>query len=233
MKPRIGLLAEIKEEGYTGAKNSYSAAIEAAGGIPFILPYSEREETLVDYAASMDGFVFTGGADIDPKYFGEEIKETCGKIFPLRDTFESRMFEKITETKKPILGICRGMQVINVFLGGTLFQDIDTEYETNLAHRQPLPNTEPWHDILVLPDTKLFALVGKARMVGNSFHHQAIKTLANGLTCTAKAEDGIIEAYTADNYPYLAAYQWHPERLCAFDMDNHGLFTNFIEACKK
>ena len=233
MKPRIGLLAEIKEEGYTGVKNSYSAAIEAAGGIPFILPYSEREETLADYAASVDGFVFTGGADIDPEYFGEEIKETCGKIFPLRDSFESRMFEKITETKKPILGICRGMQVINVFLGGTLFQDIDTEYETNLTHRQPLPSTEPWHDILVLPDTKLFALVGKARMVGNSFHHQAIKTLANGLTCTAKAEDGVIEAYTADNYPYLAAYQWHPERLCTFDMDNHGLFANFIEACKK
>jgi putative glutamine amidotransferase len=233
MKPRIGLLAEVKEEGYTGAKNSYSAAIEAAGGIPFILPYSENEETLADYTASMDGFVFTGGADVDPKYYGEEIREACGKIFPLRDAFEARMFEKITSTKKPILAICRGMQVINVFLGGTLYQDIDTEYETSLAHRQPLPNTEPWHDILVFEKSKLAALVGKSRMVGNSFHHQAIKVLAKGLTCTAKAEDGIIEAYTGDDYPYLAAYQWHPERLYLSDADNFSLFIEFIDACKK
>ena len=233
MKPRIGLLAEINEEGYTGAKNSYSTAIEAAGGIPFILPYTENEETLADYAAAMDGFVFTGGADIDPKYYGEEIKEACGKIFPMRDTFEARMFEKIKDTKKPILAICRGMQVINVFLGGTLYQDINTEYETNLAHRQTAPRTEPWHDILVSEETKLSALIGKSRMIGNSFHHQAVKSLAKGLTCTAKAEDGIIEAYTADNYPYLAAYQWHPERLSGFDKDNHTLFTDFIEACKK
>jgi putative glutamine amidotransferase len=234
MKPRIGLLAEVKEEGYTGAKNSYSAAIEAAGGIPFILPYSENEETLADYTASMDGFVFTGGADVDPKYYGEEIREACGKIFPLRDAFEARMFEKITSTKKPILAICRGMQVINVFLGGTLYQDIDTEYETSLAHRQTAPNTEPWHNILVLKENKLSALIGgKSQMTGNSFHHQAVKALAKGLTCTAKAEDGIIEAYTSDDYPYLAAYQWHPERLSGFDQDNHSLFKDFIAACKK
>ena len=233
MKPRIGLLAEINEEGYTGAKNSYSTAIEAAGGIPFILPYTENEETLADYAAAMDGFVFTGGADIDPKYYGEEIKEACGKIFPMRDMFEARMFEKITSTKKPILAICRGMQVINVFLGGTLYQDINTEYETNLAHRQTAPRTEPWHDILVSEETKLSALIGKSRMIGNSFHHQAVKSLAKGLTCTAKAEDGIIEAYVSEDYPYLAAYQWHPERLCGFDKDNYTLFTDFIAACKK
>ena len=233
MKPRIGLLAEIKEEGYTGAKKPYSAAIEAAGGIPFILPYSESEEALEDYAAAMDGFVFTGGADIEPKYYGEEIKETCGKIFPMRDTFEARMFEKITKTKKPILAICRGMQVINVFLGGTLYQDIETEYETDLTHRQTAPVTAPWHDIKILPNTYLFARIGKETMMGNSFHHQAIKTLAKNLTSTAKAKDGIIEAYSHDTYPYLRAYQWHPERLSGFDQDNHTLFTDFIAACKK
>jgi putative glutamine amidotransferase len=162
------------------------------------------------------------------------IREACGKIFPLRDAFEARMFEKITSTKKPILAICRGMQVINVFLGGTLYQDIDTEYETSLAHRQTAPNTEPWHNILVLKENKLSTLIGgKSQMTGNSFHHQAVKALAKGLTCTAKAEDGIIEAYTSDDYPYLAAYQWHPERLSGFDQDNHTLFTDFIAACKK
>ncbi len=233
MKPKIGLLAEIKEDGYTGAKNSYVVAIEATGGIPFILPYSENEETLADYTASLDGFVFTGGADIDPKYYGEDPKETCGKTYPLRDTFEAHMFKKVTEAKKPILAICRGMQVINVFFGGTLHQDIAKEYKTDLVHQQTAPNTEPWHDIEILPKTKLSTLIGKARMMGNSFHHQAIKVLAKGLTIAATAEDGIIEAYTADDYPYLAAYQWHPERLCGFDADNLRLFTDFIEACKK
>jgi putative glutamine amidotransferase len=181
----------------------------------------------------MDGFVFTGGADIDPKYFGEEKKPSCGQIFPLRDEFEMRMFERVLKTKKPILGICRGMQVINVFLGGTLYQDIDTEYETSLAHRQTAPNTAPWHDVEILPSTRLFARIGKRQMAANSFHHQAIKTLAKNLTITAKAQDGIIEAYSHDTYPYLRAYQWHPERLYLSDADNLSLFTEFIEACKK
>lgn len=233
MKPKIGLLAEVQEEGYTGMKNSYATAIEAAGGIPFLLPYSKNEQTLTDYAQTMDGFVFTGGADIDPKYFGEEKKPSCGQIFPLRDEFEMRMFERVLKTKKPILGICRGMQVINVFLGGTLYQDIETEYETDLPHRQTAPVTAPWHNIKILPNTYLFARIGKETMMGNSFHHQAIKTLAKNLTITAKAQDGIIEAYAHDTYPYLRAYQWHPERLLHFDADNLSLFTEFIEACKK
>lgn len=233
MKPKIGLLAEVQEEGYTGMKNSYATAIEAAGGIPFLLPYSKNEQTLTDYAQTMDGFVFTGGADIDPKYFGEEKKPSCGQIFPLRDEFEMRMFERVLKTKKPILGICRGMQVINVFLGGTLYQDIETEYETDLTHRQTAPVTAPWHDILITEETKLSALIGKSRMAGNSFHHQAVKALAKGLTCTATAKDGIIEAYSHDTYPYLRAYQWHPERLYLSDADNLSLFTEFIEACKK
>lgn len=233
MKPLISLLAEVDDEKKNGMKHSYSVAIEQAGGIALQLPYSENEEALEDYVARLDGFVFTGGADIDPKHYGEATKPTCGTIFSLRDAFELQMFEKILSAKKPILGICRGVQLINVSLGGTLYQDIPTEYETALVHRQTTPATAPSHDILIRENTPLAALLGKTRITGNSFHHQAIKTLGKSLSVTATAEDGTIEAVTYEGDSYLRGYQWHPERLCVFDSDNLRLFEEFIEVCKK
>lgn len=233
MKPLIGLLAEVDDEKKNGMARSYSAAIEMAGGIPLQLPYSENEEIQEDYASRLDGFVFTGGADIDPKHFGEEKREACGRVYQFRDAFELQMFEKILSAKKPILGICRGVQLINVSLGGTLYQDIPTEYETALVHRQTTPATAPSHDILIRENTPLAALLGKTRITGNSFHHQAIKTLGKSLSVTATAEDGTIEAVTYEGDSYLRGYQWHPERLCAFDGDNFRLFEEFIEECKK
>lgn len=233
MKPIIGLLAEVNEEKKNAMNHSYAAAVEMAGGIPLLLPYSENEKTQRSYVSRLDGFVFTGGADIDPVLFGEEKKPTCGKIFPYRDAFELQMMEKILAAKKPILGICRGVQVINVFFGGTLYQDIPTEYETALCHRQSAPKTEPSHDILIEDGTPLAALLQKSRITGNSFHHQAIKTLGKGLFVTATAEDGIVEAVTYAGDSYLRGYQWHPERLCGFDGDNLRLFEEFIEECKR
>lgn len=233
MKPLIGLIAEVDDEKNNRMKHSYSVAIEQAGGIALQLPYSENEEALEDYVARLDGFVFTGGADIDPKHFGEEKKDVCGRIYPFRDAFELRIFKKILVSKKPILAICRGVQLINVSLGGTLYQDIPTEYETALVHRQTAPATAPSHDILIKENTPLAALLGKTRITGNSFHHQAIKTLGKNLSVTATAEDGTIEAVTYEGDAYLRGYQWHPERLCAFDSDNLRLFEEFIEVCKK
>ena len=233
MKPKIGLLAEVDNERYSGVKGAYAAAVEAAGGLPLLLPFSESESTLEAYAEALDGFVFTGGADLDPRYFGEAPKKTLGIVYPLRDQFELRFFKTALALKKPIFGICRGLQVINVALGGTLYQDLPTEYETSLSHKQAAPNTEPSHEIRILPDTPLSYLIGKATMMGNSFHHQAIKALGRGLFPTATAEDGIIEAVSLEGYPYLRAYQWHPERLCSFDADNLRLFEDFIAACRQ
>ncbi len=233
MKPIIGLIAEVDDEKKNGMKHPYSVAIEAAGGIPLLIPYSENEETQNDYVTRLDGFVFTGGADMDPKLFGEEKKITCGRIYPLRDAFERQMLQKILAARKPILAICRGMQVINVAFGGTLYQDIPTEYETTLCHAQSVPSTEPSHDIFIKEKTPLAALLGKTRMMGNSFHHQAIKALGKGLCITATAEDGIIEAISYEGNSYLRGYQWHPERLCGFDRDNLRLFEEFIGECRK
>ena len=233
MKPIIGLLAEVDTDKKNGLNYSYSAAIELAGGIPVLLPYTENEETCLDYITLCDGFVFTGGADIDPKHYGEEIKPTCGKIFENRDRFELSAFPLVLNSGKPILGICRGIQLINVALGGTLYQDLPTEYEVMLPHRQTAPVTAPSHGIEILPDTPLHALIGKTQMMGNSVHHQAIKTLGKDLTVTARSEDGVIEAVTYEGHSYLRGYQWHPERLCGFDEDNLTLIVEFIEACKR
>lgn len=234
MKPIIGLTAEVTEEKLTRLKNSYVCAIADTGGIPIPLPYTDNAETLADFIALCDGFVFTGGADIDPAYFGEEVKSTCGKIYEYRDQFELALFSRVMESKKPVLAICRGMQVINVALGGTLYQDIPTEYETELLHKQTAPSGVPWHDVLISQGSVLQALSqGKAHMTANSFHHQAIKNVAKELSVTAVAEDGIVEAFTHDTHPYLRGYQWHPERLYTFDADNRRIFEEFIEACQR
>jgi putative glutamine amidotransferase len=232
MKPIIGLFAEVDAEKKNGMKHSYSAAIELAGGIPVLLPYTENEETCLDYITLCDGFVFTGGADIDPKHYGEEIKPTCGKIFENRDRFELSAFPLVLNSGKPILGICRGFQLINVALGGTLYQDLPTEYKVTLPHQQTAPVTEPSHGIEILKGTPLYALIGKARMTGNSFHHQAIKALGKDLTVTARSEDGVIEAVFMPEKKHVRAYQWHPERLWQIDADNLAIFMQFVDACR-
>ncbi len=234
MKPIIGLTTEVTEEKLTRLKNSYVCAIADTGGIPFPLPYTENAETIDDFVALCDGFVFTGGADIDPAYFGEEKKSTCGAVFEYRDRFELALFSRAIESKKPILSICRGMQVINVALGGTLYQDIPSEYETEILHKQTAPSGVPWHDVLISQGSVLQSLSrGKVRMAANSFHHQAIKDVASVLSVTATAVDGIVEAFTHGAHPYLRGYQWHPERLYTVDADNRRIFEEFIEACQK
>ncbi len=233
MKPLIGITAEVDEEKRTRIKHAYITAIEDTGGIPLVLPYTENEESLANLVSLCDGFVFSGGADIDPAYFGEEKKPTCGAIQEHRDRFELALLSRVIAAKKPILAICRGMQVINVALGGSLYQDVPTEYETALSHKQSAPVNPPWHDVFVLDKTVLRDLAKKERITGNSFHHQAIKSLGRDLSITATAEDGIVEAYTYHGDFYLRGYQWHPERLYAFDADNRRLFEEFIEACIK
>lgn len=231
MKPIIGILAGIDNDRITKLQSTYTVAIEKSGGVPIILPYIENEKTFEAFAAHCDGFLFSGGGDVDPKHYGEERKETCGGSEPYRDAHELAMFKKIAETSKPILAICRGIQLVNVALGGTLYQDIPTEKPSDIPHRQTEPKDLPSHSVTVKEDTPLFKLIGKTSMNGNSFHHQAVKDLGNGLSVMATTDDGIIEAVYLKGEQYLRAYQWHPERLCNTDTDNKLIFDDFINAC--
>ena len=233
MRPIIGLSAAVDNEATVTLLVPYAHAIEQAGGLPLVLPYTENTDVIHSFVSMCDGFIFTGGVDIAPERYGEAASELCGEIQPLRDALEFAVLDEVLATGKPILGICRGAQLINVALGGTLYQDIPSECPSDLAHRQTEARFDFSHDITILPSTPLHALLGVTRIKGNSFHHQAVHTLGKGLAVMAYADDGVIEALWLADHPYLRAYQWHPERLYDKDDDSRKLFFEFISVCKK
>ena len=229
MKPIIAITASYKEESYR-LFSTYASAIQKAGGIPVILPFYTEENDAKRVLAACDGVLLSGGADIDPKYYGEEILNGTVEIGRVRDGVEFTVFKLAREAKKPIMAICRGLQVVNVALGGSLYQDLPTQYESDVKHAQDAPKTEPSHSVNVVKDTPLFSITRSERITGNSFHHQAIKQLGCGLIPMAYADDGIIEAVYTDDGGYLRAYQWHPERLYDIDEKTRLIFSDFINA---
>jgi len=231
--PIIGIIASAKDVADVTAPAPYVAAIEAAGGVPVILPCGADFDIYCRFVELCDGFMFTGGCDIHPARYGEDILPECGNIQEHRDVIELAFFEKAIKTDKPIIAICRGIQMVNVALGGTLYQDIPSQIHTALTHSQTEGRFEPSHSVTVVENTPLAAMTGgKTSMVANSFHHQAIKALGRGLAVMAYADDGVIEAVYLPNKPYFRAYQWHPERLQAIDADNLAIFSEFIKACR-
>lgn len=232
MKPIIGILSEIDDKLNTTVRNFYVRAIEENGGIPILLPYVKGEDCFDYFVNECDGFFFTGGVDIEPKRYKEDKKQTCGDNQLYRDEQEFRLFDKIILTNKPILGVCRGAQLINVALGGTLHQDIPSEIDTKILHRQEEGEREFSHSVNVLTGTPLSDLIKCEKIKANSFHHQAVKTLGKGLKIMAKADDGIIEGFYLDGKRYIRAYQWHPERLWDKDEANALIFEDFMNACK-
>jgi putative glutamine amidotransferase len=231
MKPIIAILGAVDDDKTVTLQNTYTRAIEAAGGLPLIIPYTENEESIAEYVKICDGFLFSGGCDIEPRKFGEDTLPECGKIQLYRDYIELEIFKRAFDEKKPIMGICRGIQLINVALGGTLYQNIPTQISTDIPHRQTEAKNQPSHSVKIFSDTPLMELISKERMTANSFHHQSIKSLGEGLEVMALADDGIIEAIYRNGENYILGYQWHPERLFDTDADNKALFDDFISAC--
>jgi len=232
MKPIIGIFGAIDNERTVSLFGTYSDSIESNGALPILFPYTESAECIDRFVSLCHGFFFTGGVDIDPSRYGERTLPECGSIQPFRDRLEFAAFEAVYASGKPILGICRGAQLINVALGGSLYQDIPSQCSTELNHRQTEEKFEFSHSIKILEGTPLRSLTGKSEMRGNSFHHQAVKSLAPSLRIMARAEDGIVEGFYEEGCRYLRAYQWHPERLYAKDGDNRKIFTDFIESCR-
>ena len=232
MIPLIGMLGAVDNEKNASLIYNYVKAIEKSGGLPLLLPFVEGDGAIDEFVFRCDGFLFTGGVDIDPCRYGEEKKPTCGDIQPNRDTLEFKVFKKAFESGKPILGICRGAQLVNVALGGTLYQDLPTEIESDILHRQKEGILDYSHKIKVVKGTPLYALMGEERIKGNSFHHQAIKKLGEGLRVMANADDGVVEAVWYEGDRYLRAYQWHPERLYEADDFNKRIFDDFIAKSK-
>ena len=234
-KPIITILCSVSDNETASEyrlPHSYVDAISKCGGIPILLPYTLDREMIGSYVDIADGFLFTGGNDVDPALYNEAVSPSCGEIERARDDFEIAIANAAFSTKKPIMGICRGIQLLNVALGGTLYQDIDSECDGCIQHRQSEPNDSPSHEVTIIEGTPLYTLIGEKKMTANSFHHQALKKLGYGLRAMAYASDKTVEAVYSTEYPYLYAYQWHPERLFRSSDGNRKLFSDFISACK-
>lgn len=234
-KPIIGLSPLYnKEQSCPWMLPRYMSAVMAGGGVPLILPFTESESDFEEIVKRLDGFLFTGGPDLDPAVYGQEKEEFCGEISRERDILEKILLEKVLKHKKPFLGICRGIQAINVFLGGSLYQDIasQTEPETKIAHLQEKPYDKAAHSVKVLPGTPFYELIEKDELLVNSIHHQAILKLAPGLVPAAFAPDGIIEAVYMPEESFAWAVQWHPEHMYLMDETSLKIFKAFADACK-
>ena len=190
----------------------YVQGLEEAGAVPLILPLTTSETIMKEIADSLDAFLFSGGPDVNPKMYGHEKSPHCGEISEPRDLTEAYIFrEAVLNQNKPALGICRGFQLINVLLGGTLYQDLPSELSSPIHHSIKDP---PYgaHSVRILRESPLYKLMGRGHMEVNSFHHQGIKEIAKGLEIMAYAEDGLIEAvYMPDRF-FVWAVQWHPEK---------------------
>ena len=232
MKSIIGITVDIGDDRSLGTPGAYMTAVEKAGGVPLIIPYCEKDDVLEDIVELCDGFLFSGGADIEPSRYGEEAIASCGKPELLRDELEFRLFDKIIKAKKPLLAICRGCQFINVALGGTLYQDIPSQLPSDIHHRQLEPKFSHSHSVNIKVGSRLFDIMGCEKIEANSFHHQSIKVLANELEVVATSDDGIIEAVFYLGDQYIRGYQWHPERLCGIDEYHQRIFDDFVKHCK-
>ncbi len=233
-RPRIGVTGHIdKENTRLSISADYMEALYALGALPILLPMTGDEGILLQIARELDGFLFSGGGDIAPSRFGEETFTFCGEISPARDEMELGLFHAVLPTQKPILGICRGVQLVNVAMGGTLFQDI---YQQNAQpypqqHRQTSPDRLPAHDVLIEENSLLHRIVGKTRLPVNTLHHQAVKDCGKGLAVTARSVSGLIEAVEKQDHPFFLGVQWHPERMFPADESAKKIFAAFLDAC--
>ena len=209
----------------------YLDGIAAAGGIPVVLPLTEDEQVLGQLANDVDGFLMTGGQDVSPALYGEERLDSCGETLPVRDGMESRIFQLCLERDVPVLGICRGIQLMNVLLGGTLYQDLPSQHPTETEHHMSPPYDRPVHQVEICKGTPLFDLIQTERMDVNSYHHQAVRDKAPALQTMAVSEDGLIEAVCLPERPFVWAVQWHPELSWRTDEKSRRIFEAFVGRC--
>lgn len=208
------------------AKN-YCDAILSNGGVPFIIPVENSLNHLKEYIDSLDGLLITGGNDISPITLKTNAYKNVTDVSLERDLFEKELISLAVSQSKPIMGICRGMQILNVALGGTLIQDIPSQTNSQICHVQSDNNpAEPIHEVEISPDTMLSSALGHSTYV-NSYHHQAIDFPAPCFTLTAHSSDGICEALESKEMKILAV-QWHPEKMFSTDKKQNELFKIFL-----
>jgi putative glutamine amidotransferase len=244
--PRIGVTAALREETESMAQNplgrfvrtdlDYVKGVSEAGGVPVVLPPSlslRAAEALLD---RLDGLLLSGGPDLDPGYYGEEPIPELGTTLPEWDALEMALLRLALKQGMPVFGICRGMQILNVALGGTLYQDLPSQLGVDvLNHWQTRPKCQVTHDVEVQDDSYLAEITDRQTVEVNSYHHQGIKGLADVLTVAAHSADGVIEALEARDFSdrWIVGVQWHPEGMRDTESAHRNLFEAHVCAAER
>lgn len=236
-QPLIGLTAfrqwNLRGDPVLSINEAYTSAILRAGGIPVVIPLGLPESYLEALLPRLDGVVFTGGGDIHPDRYSSKMHPAVDDVDVDRDRVETHLFQQTLQSERPFLGICRGLQLVNVALGGSLYEDILDQHTGSIKHRYypDWPRDYIAHDVRVETGSRLEKIVGQNSLPVNSLHHQGIRRLAGPLLATAFASDGIVEAVELKDYPYGLAVQWHPEWLPKH-APMQAIFSDFIHACQ-
>lgn len=237
MRPRIGITSwhyRDDEERWEVVLDAYASAVLEADGLPLILPIAHAEPALIaEYLGAIDGVILTGGADIHPSFYGQIVLERCGEIDEERDRFEMELVRAARSRDLPLLGICRGLQVVNVALGGSLYQDLSYRQETDPAHQSPRERRgELAHRVTIVAGSRLAAILKATALDVTSTHHQVIRDLAPDLSVNAVAPDGVIEGIEGPGR-FVIAVHWHPERMVARHPEQLALFRALVEEAKQ
>lgn len=248
MNPLIGITTYYIKHGESYIENArglpdqdmlmstmdYARSVRSVGGLPLAIPVLADGNYLQEIINELDGFIFSGGRDISPLNYNTSIKKGLTMVNPERDEFEFKLLEAVLSAGKPILGICRGFQLINVYFGGSLYQDLAVKPASQLEHfAKMLPKYSPCHRVKLSRDSKLFPVFQSEEILVNSLHHQAIDQVGKGLVVKGKAEDGVIEVLESPDYPDMTAVQWHPEMMAEKDKSQLNIFKLFIRECRR
>lgn len=235
--PLIGVSTSItvgKDPERAYVNSAYLHAIQQAGGVPVPLPPQLSAAALERIVGELSGLLLTGGGDVDPARYGESPHPTVYEVAPARDMLETSAIHFALERGLPVLAVCRGIQVLNVALGGTLFQDVSTEPGTQLQHSQTERRDQPTHKVKIEPRSRLARILGADEIEVNSMHHQAVKALGRNLTAVAWAPDQIIEGVEdTDPSRFVLGVEWHPEELVGHSEPARRLFAALVDAARR
>lgn len=230
MKSKIGIVVCGLHDNRQFVTNAYIQSIRYAGGLPFLIPLVKSTAAIEDYISLCDGFLFCGGADITPLLFGQEPVNGIGETNIRLDIFQLRLMRSVLAAKKPVLAVCRGLQILNVACGGTIYQDLSLKPGDCLNHMQnSFCRRDISHRVTVKPGSLLHRITGGI-LYTNSFHHQAIQNPGKGLLPVAKTADGAIEAVEMPARPFVIGVQWHPEAMYQTSPEMRELFSRFVKA---
>lgn len=222
---RIGVTSYGRDSGHFSLPVEYVDSVRRAGGVPLLLPPGERRPG--EWFGVIDALIVTGGGDLDPRCYGGTAHETVYNVDAERDATELRLVRELLTSDLPAFCICRGMQVVNVALGGTLIEHLPDEVGERVAHRAP-PREQVRHAVTITDGSLLGSVSTELEVETVSWHHQAIRDLGEGLEVVARAPDGVIEAVQYAGHPWLLAVQWHPELSAAEDPSQQGLFDALV-----